>query len=199
MQMFAGEVAPEGWLFCNGAEYEKTSPLYSSLFEVIGEAFSLANPPSAPNLFRVPDLQYRFPVGASPAQPLGSSGGEANVILTTSHLPPHNHGMNQTPHIHGSTQSPHIHDVGQHPHQHGFLRGNHRQPNGGYAGRDDDSNRWLDPAATDPASISIWLGGANAHISINPAYANVSTQAVGGGAAHNNMPPFVAINYIIKY
>ena len=33
----------------------------------------------------------RFPIGAGGSYPLGSTGGEANVTLTTNEIPPHDH------------------------------------------------------------------------------------------------------------
>lgn len=36
----------------------------------------------------------RFPIGAGGSYPLGSTGGEANVTLTTNEIPPHDHVLN---------------------------------------------------------------------------------------------------------
>lgn len=101
VQLFAGEKVPDGWLLCNGDEYDQKD--YPELYRVIGTTFNhamLANDVAYTmdsDKFRVPDLRGRFVVGRSNIDDdynvLGASGGKKKVILTAeeSGLPSHTH------------------------------------------------------------------------------------------------------------
>ena len=44
------------------------------------------------------------------------------------------------------------------------------------------------------------LQAANANVSLNASGTGLSTtQNAGGGASHNNLPPFLGVNFIVKY
>ena len=44
------------------------------------------------------------------------------------------------------------------------------------------------------------LQAANANVSLNASGTGITTtQNAGGGAAHNNLPPYLQINFIIRY
>lgn len=58
IRMFAGPRVPEGWLWCNGAEYPNGR--YPQLFLVIGTQYG-----GGGEAFRVPDLRGRSPIGTS--------------------------------------------------------------------------------------------------------------------------------------
>lgn len=52
---YVGSEAPEGWVMCDGAEFDGTDPRFEPLFEAIGNTFGGTAP-----LFNVPDLRGRF-------------------------------------------------------------------------------------------------------------------------------------------
>lgn len=71
---FAGSKAPDGWLMCDGAGYDKNT--YPELFAVIGATFGT----------NTPNLKDRFPLGAG-AVALGATGGATSI----SKVPAHTH------------------------------------------------------------------------------------------------------------
>jgi microcystin-dependent protein len=73
------------WLVCDGAVYDVDD--YPALYDEIGNAFGGVSG----STFAVPDLRSRAVVGADASQPLGSSFGESEHLLTLDEMPTHNH------------------------------------------------------------------------------------------------------------
>jgi microcystin-dependent protein len=91
VQSFAGSVAPNGWLLCNGQTISRTT--YISLFTVIGTTFGAGD---GVTTFILPDMRGRISVaaGAGPGltnRVLGAIGGEENHTLTIAEMPSHTH------------------------------------------------------------------------------------------------------------
>lgn len=107
LKPFAGSIAPDGWLLCNGQAVSRT--LYSALFGVIGTSFGAGD---GSTTFNVPDFRGAVPVGASGTIPLGSTGGAASVVLTVNQLPAHSHTVTDPGHGHGVTDPGHLHSGG---------------------------------------------------------------------------------------
>jgi microcystin-dependent protein len=90
--MFGGGTAPNGWLMCDGTEYNRGT--YASLFAVIGTTFGNGN---GSTTFNVPDLRGRSPLGAGhngslyTNRILGESGGAETHTLTVNEMPKHSH------------------------------------------------------------------------------------------------------------
>src|SRR5215470_14379789 len=101
IRMFAGNFAPAGWSFCNGA----LVPIDENptLFQLIGTTYG----GDGQNTFALPNLQSRVPVHVSGNFQLGQSGGAETVTLTTAQIPTHNHRLfaNATPST-GVTNTP---------------------------------------------------------------------------------------------
>src|SRR5215510_3776973 len=85
IRMFAGNFAPAGLSFCNGA----VVPIDQNptLFQLIGTTYGV----DGQNNFALPNLQSRIPIHVSPGFALGQSGGVESVTLTTSQIPAHRH------------------------------------------------------------------------------------------------------------
>src|SRR5215813_7798989 len=85
IRMFAGNFAPVGWSFCNGA----LVPIDQNptLFQLIGTTYG----GYGQETFALPNLQSRVPVHVGPGFALGQSGGVETVTLTTSQIPAHSH------------------------------------------------------------------------------------------------------------
>jgi microcystin-dependent protein len=119
--------------------------------------------------FNVPNLVNRVPVGDGSSYEIGDTGGLARVTLITSEIPSHNHGAS----------APTVIDTG-----HSHVEG-----------------------TTLPTAITIGAGvpAPSAVPSIGstaPALTGITVlapdiYATGGDGDHENMPPFVAMAYII--
>ena len=85
IRMFAGNFAPVGWAFCNGALMAINQN--DALFNLIGTTYG----GDGQTTFAMPDLQSRVPLHVGPGFALGQTGGVESVTLTTSQIPAHNH------------------------------------------------------------------------------------------------------------
>ena len=210
--MFAGSQAvPTNYLQAVGQSLDTTT--YAKLFAVIGYTYggSGAN-------FNAPNLVARFPLGQSNFNAPGATGGEATHTLTgpelAVHAHPiadvaHNHGVNQSPHGHGDPG--HVHPDGgsyQDAHSHGIPLDLVNPSAGGLtAGGPSFGLASGQRTDTQQPAVHVVIGAAgtglqaaNANVSLNASGTGLSaTQNAGGGAAHNNMPPYLQINFIIRY
>jgi microcystin-dependent protein len=154
IRMFAGNFAPVGWAFCNGATLAISEN--DVLFTLIGTTYG----GDGQNTFNLPDLQSRVPVhmgtGGGSSYIIGQAAGVEQVTLTTSQIPAHSHVplANASP---GSQPSP---------------------ANGVWA-----AQATLVPYSNNAPSVTM---GANA------------TLPTGGSQPHDNMVPFLVINFIIS-
>jgi microcystin-dependent protein len=85
IRMFAGNFAPVGWMFCDGAMLPISEN--ETLFNLIGTTFG----GDGESTFALPNLQSRIPLHAGSGFILGESGGVESVTLTTNQIPVHNH------------------------------------------------------------------------------------------------------------
>jgi len=85
IRMFAGNFAPVGWAFCNGAVIPIDQN--DALFNLIGTTYG----GDGQTTFALPNLQSRVPIHVGPGFALGQSGGAESVTLTTSQIQAHSH------------------------------------------------------------------------------------------------------------
>ena len=85
IQMYAGSIAPSGWLICNGQAVSRTT--YAALYAVIGTIYGAGD---GSTTFNVPNLVNRTVRGSNS---LGKTGGADTVTLTTAQMPAHSHGV----------------------------------------------------------------------------------------------------------
>lgn len=152
---FAGAVAPEGWLLCNGQQV--IGEQYQDLAKVLFSEDRF--------VFNVPDYQEKFIAGAAGTgdYKLGNTGGQASVTLTVDQMPSHTHSINDPGHKHSYQKT----DAGD-------------KKSGDFGGSSMQSLSFSNPS-TDSSKT------------------NISIQSAGNSRPHENRPPFVALNYIIKY
>jgi microcystin-dependent protein len=138
---------------------------------------SIASIPSGWNLCDgtngTPDLRNRFVVGAGSTYAVGATGGADSVTLDASQIPGHTHSFS------GSTNT-----TGAH--QHGFT--NFLSPDntgGSRAAFSNFDNTGSSGNVTDSA-------GDHSHTFSG------TTASTGGGASHENRPPYYALAYIQK-
>jgi microcystin-dependent protein len=198
---YAGNSAPTGWLLCNGAEYQINS--YPALFAIIGTNYG----GNGTSTFRVPDRRGRVGVGAGQGagltnRTLGQSGGQETVTLNVSQIPSHNHGINDPGHSHGVNDAGHNHVLSDPGHRHGLFP--FRQYAEGNGGRGDGAELTTVPGgsntypSTANNSANIAIFAAKSNISINSNTTGITTNSQGGNGSHENMPPYLVMNYIIK-
>lgn len=160
-------IVPANHLKCDGTEYSITE--YDSLFAAIGRRFG-----GSSTTFKVPDLKGKFPLGDGNGFGVGETGGASEHTLLMNEMPSHNHGGAS-----GATQ-PWI----TYP---GTGGGTFSRLYGDYAGGGGYNVAYLAPT-----------GGAS--LGSNAAYADSHTHTIssqGGGVAHNNMPPYLVVDFII--
>lgn len=202
---FAGASAPSGWLLCNGAAVSRTS--YAALFAVCGTTYGAGD---GSTTFNLPNLKSRVPVGLDAATPafdaLGETGGEAAHTLTAEEIAAHSHPNTLTNNVVAST----AHD---HP-----LSGTKCRA---AVGATDGTQVSIGYVALGPLGQYTTTGSytvfgstmttatrtfnhhtpvygttdASASAATTVAIANASA---GGGQSHNNLQPYLTMNYIIK-
>jgi microcystin-dependent protein len=212
MKMFAGATPPAGWALCNGAA-QSTTGAYAALFAVIGYVYG-----GSSGTFNLPNATNRMLIGAGGLYALGSTGGEATHVLTTAELPAHAHPITDVPHTHTATQAAHTHtDVG-HVHSASATESAHAHGSslvkyiGGGSGTVGVTGGPLNAtvgntdAATAGVTVTIGtgfaaLGTAQPAITVAATTPGLATTQnnTGGGGAHNNLPPYLAVNMIIRY
>jgi microcystin-dependent protein len=117
---YAGPTAPDGYLFCDGSEIERTK--FGDLFDIIGVFYNGTAPLIGVNTFRLPDLRGRFALGKDnmdnagtipvsaggyvdagggtagrvadvQATVIAGAAGQSSVSLTLANLPEHSHTL----------------------------------------------------------------------------------------------------------
>ena len=170
--MFAGAAAPTGWLACDGSAVSRTT--YATLFAAIGGQYGSGD---GSTTFNLPNLQTRIPIGVGSlsgdtTRALGATGGAETHTLTAAELP-----------VSAYQDSGHGHPIYDPGHTHAALIGSTSAPNFTSAG----AGTGFVLANVNSATTGVLTQSASASIS-NP----------GGGNAHSIMPPFIALNFIIK-
>lgn len=91
---FLGTAAPDGYLACDGAEYNIADyPALANFFEAqFGSANQFGG--DGETTFCIPDLQGRFLFGSSATHELLETGGEEEHKLTEAEMPRHTHILN---------------------------------------------------------------------------------------------------------
>ena len=153
IRMFAGNFAPVGWAFCNGAQLAISEN--EVLFQLIGTTYG----GDGQTTFNLPDLQSRVPVhmgtGGGSSYIIGQNGGVEQVTLTVNQIPGHSH-----------------------------------------------IPQCSSAAATNAgAQNDVWAVVGNSQYSAGAPSVTMSPDALavsGGSQPHDNMVPYLVINFIIS-
>jgi microcystin-dependent protein len=142
-----------------------------------------------------PNLSNRFVISVGGALGVGSTGGSETVSLTTANMPAHDHGGGGTSTATTDSQGAHTHTITDPGHSHQYTRVNGQ---GNDAGTDNvNYSRNIDNNAnTGPNTTGISINSAGAHThTITTSY---TINSEGSGTAHENMPPYYALAYIMR-
>ena len=174
---FGGSTVPSGWLLCDGSAVSRST--YSNLFSALGTTWGAGDGSST---FNLPNFKDRFLVGAGNLYSLGSTGGLANVTLGIGNLPSHNHAVNDPGHTHTVT------DPG-HNHTSAVTASN--VTTGSAAGGATAGN-------TGTSMTGISLNSALTGVTNVTNTTGITTADTGSGTAFPILPPYAAVQYIIK-
>jgi microcystin-dependent protein len=174
--MVAFNFPPNGWAFCNGALIPIAQN--NALFALIGTIYG----GDGRSTFGLPDLRGRIPVNAGDGpgrtrRYLGRTGGAEQVTLTTQQIPAHDHQVDtrvttdlQLPVSSGEADA--------------------TTPEGNVLGAQPSSRGTVPIYSTGSANTSIPVEGQTS--------VDGTIASSGGNQAHNNMPPFQVVNFIIN-
>lgn len=187
---FAGNFAPKGWAFCQGQLLSISQN--TALFSLIGTIYG----GDGRTTFALPDLRGRVPISSGTGPGLssrkeGARGGEEVVTLNALQMPSHIHTAAATitgATIGGSaTAEMNINNTA-------FDAGS--EGNGAYLGFSDAGELYAtstDGSKLKNDAISVNTSG----LTVDVSGASVTVNPTGGSQYHNNMQPYLVINWII--
>lgn len=180
---FAGNFAPRGWLFCQGQQLAISQ--YDALFALIGTTYG----GDGQNSFSLPDFRGRVALGTGQGPGLstvvlGALAGTETVTLTQTNLPAHTHTVITTPinpaltvSVNSAQASAHTATNGASIASAGYMASGSFVPNLGF-------NTATPAVALNPGTVDL------TSVTVNNAN-------IGGSLPHNNMQPYLVVNFII--
>lgn len=193
---FTGSTVPEGWLLCDGSAVSRTD--YSELFDVIGTTYGAGD---GSTTFALPSLTDRAALGVSSGYALASTGGAETVTIDAAKMPDHYHVIPE--HGHANTiaiKTPQLsHTITQPVMKYTRLDG--AVANGGGGSQVTRYNSTSSKSMSKSTGVGVADHAATACTmsgSITDCAA-MTSGSKGGGGAHNNMMPYLALAYIIRY
>lgn len=186
--MFGGLSAPTGWLMCDGAAVNRF--VYADLFAAIGQVYGAGD---GSTTFNLPNLSGKFPVGASGPIPRGTSGGASTtpVTLATANLPAHHHTIthDHTPAT-TSTAGDHNHTL--------FVEWSSNTTATGTFVRITDIDNQTGGTGTNSDAVTRNAGNHQHTLDLPPYTGDSGDTGSGTPVTVPTMPPYTAVNYIIK-
>lgn len=176
--VYSAAAAPTGWLLCDGSNVSRST--YAALFAVIGTTYGAGD---GSTTFGLPNLKGRVVVGRDAAQTefdaLAETGGAKTHTLTTAELASHSHSDGT---LAAASAGAHTHAIQT---QGTASSAAHNHAEAGVISQAGTGFVGSTPGATDSS-------GAHTHDVTG------STGSAGSGSAHNNLQPYLVLNYIIK-
>lgn len=183
IRYFAGNFAPRGWSLCQGQQMPIA--YYQALYTLIGTIYGGDGQVN----FNLPDFRGRVAVGTGQAGGrsqvlLGTASGSENVTLATTNLPTHTHVVTTTPINPGLKASVNSENASTHTPTNGVSIAT-----AGYI-------------ASGSFVQNLGFNTATPAVALNPATVDLNSLTVGntiigGSLPHNNMQPYLTVNFII--
>jgi microcystin-dependent protein len=193
LEDFSGPASyvPNGWLLRYGQAVSRST--YADLFALYGTTYGVGD---GSTTFNLPDDRGRVAVGLdnmggsdagrlSVSNTLGGTGGAETVTLSSTEMPSHTHTIDHD-HANGFTNPD-----GAHTHSVAVGEDGGDLLDGAFVGSATGENA----VGAGPTTTS--SSGSHTHLMDIPAYSGSSGSA-GSGGAHNNMPPYILVNKIIR-
>jgi microcystin-dependent protein len=170
--MWATSTAPAGWLIADGSAISRST--YSALFGVLSTTYGVGD---GSTTFNLPNLKGRFPIGKDSSDiafdAIGETGGSKVANLAAGNLPAHTHTVD-------SNTLDMLYNAG------GYTTGY-------ITGRDADNNGVIDGTTN---TFGIAVGSVTDHThTISSSGGNGTTL----GNAFNIIPPYITLNFIIRF
>jgi len=197
---FGGSVVPDGFLVCDGSNVSRDD--YSELYSIIGTTYGQGD---GSTTFGLPNLVDRVPLGVSQNYALATTGGTSSVTLSTTQIPSHDHTIAAHGHAHTikATTPKFVHSITT---QAAFKYTALKTSTAGrlnmsvtnnanrYTSRNSGAmSRSTNLAISNHAASACTMSG-----SITDCEA-FNTETTGDGNAHNNLMPYLALTYLIRY
>jgi microcystin-dependent protein len=149
-----------------------------------------------------PNLVDRFVVGAGSTYAVAATGGAATITLDATQIPAHSHTADGD--LTAASAGAHTHTVSGSTNTTGSHR--HTQAFGSNVGGNTYSDAGRINFAGNTSDTAINPAGDHSHTVTGTAASNGahthditgSTSSVGGGLAHENLPPYYALAYIMR-
>ena len=188
MADYGGDVAPTGWLLCDGAIKNRVE--YPALFAVIGTRFNSSG--EGPTQFRMPDFRNRVAVGPGDNL-LGARGGYKDA-----QLPEHDHSGGEHSHPlpkHKHTLSKHTHAIEAHSHSIDHNHGSaYTSTDGAHAHDTIENNYGADSRVASYVDYAGWVAVNGLTIRGGQTYERGVTSK-GSSHKHSfNMPNFTGMS-----
>ena len=188
IKMWPVATPPAGYLVCDGSQVSRTT--YAALFALVGTAFGAGD---GSTTFNLPNYTNRMAIGAGGLYSAAATGGSKDAIAVA-----HTHSFSATT---GNQSADHTHSgntTGDGTHAHGAFSGNFLTTG--------TSPYALSSGSEVTAASTTGLGGQHAHtfttggVSANHTHSvSGTTGSTGSSGTDANLPPYLAIFFIIKH
>lgn len=170
IMMWPSNTIPSGWALCNGSSYSRSE--YATLFAVLGTTYGADDN----STFKLPDMRGMFVAGrgANGYNTINQKGGANTVALTVAEMPKHNHDTGTSVDdgtLETSKNGSHSHSIPTGGNTTGVAYGAQK-------------------ATSEYGAFNSGSAGEHTH--------TITLKARGNGDAHENRPPYIVLNYIIK-